>query len=84
MARSTSAVCGVPHTAEVERAIIVERVNAGIARTKAEWNEVRQRDRASYAQDQKAGRSARGTRGGSEHPRGGVGGKHQRGVGGSA
>jgi DNA invertase Pin-like site-specific DNA recombinase len=30
-----SSVCGAPHTAEFERAIIVERVNAGIARAKA-------------------------------------------------
>jgi DNA invertase Pin-like site-specific DNA recombinase len=32
---SNSAVCGARHTAEFERAIIVERVNADIARAKA-------------------------------------------------
>ena len=31
---ASSAVCGAPHTSEFERAIIVERVNAGIARAK--------------------------------------------------
>ena len=35
MLRSNSAVCGAPHTSEFERAIIVECVNAGIARAKA-------------------------------------------------
>jgi hypothetical protein len=35
MLRSNSAVCGAPHTSEFERAIIVERVNTGIARAKA-------------------------------------------------
>ena len=35
MARSNSAVCGAPHTAEFERELTVERIRSGIAAAKA-------------------------------------------------
>jgi DNA invertase Pin-like site-specific DNA recombinase len=48
--------------AEFERAIIVERVNAGIARAKANGTKSGKADRASCAEGQEAGCCSRGTR----------------------
>ena len=69
--------------AEFERAIIVERVNAGIAR-QGKWHEIGRADRAPRAKAQEAGRCPTGARRRSEHPSRGTGSWHQRRDGGGA
>jgi hypothetical protein len=69
--------------AEFERAIIVERVNAGIARAKANGTKSGTAIGRPGLKTKKLD-SARGARRGSEHPRSGAGGGHQCGIGGGA